>query len=1094
MPPDTTESDLSGLNPTDSSKTEPLACVSCRARKLKCDRTKPACARCVKVSNDCVYPESRRKPTFKRRNVKELEARLTQVEDYLKEVNKNSSEEKTDGDSPDHPTQSDINLLDVDFSSALPHTINDFSDVNFSSFTPPDFVQQSHDSNIPFNAQLMSMGMSEPLPPDNVMEELNSIFFQQQHRLIPIIHPGRYLQSIYGPLSRRPPMCLRYAIWALAAAGNAKYDEFHEIFYRRSRQYVEADMMKGHGEAFVSVQHAQTWSLIAFYEARMLLFTRSTISVATCVRLCHMIGLDRLDGDPLGMPPALGPPLTWAELEERRRIFWGVFAADSHCCISTGWPSLIDSDDIATRLPASEEAFTQDRKEEAPFLDDAIQGSQYAGFAGTIVTCQMNKMILRHVHRSKPDRRCEDVMHGSFWTRHRDLDNTLSSLFMFLPEKFRLPENVRDVSALHLNLNLHAAVICLHHAAIEKAERYNLPAHVKQSSVTRLRAAAEEVASIMRLTSNVTLFFKSPLSALALYCTTTVYVYLGRENPATGLSAIDLSNLQFIIQCMEAIGRVHVITRNFLQQSCLDIEKNGLGSVIQMPSLTKYRDTCGPARSYVPAVARSSVAQHTEASPIVFPAEKDLSDAQARLDKVSKVMGIGVTLGKTCYQALLGSVYRNVQPADWPDLTTNKRKRTNESPGPDMMSKIRTDGPLSINLNSNFGGNGMWPASFSPRMASGVTSLPDRTNSSAASSPVNQGSNPGSYTRTVSGSSHTSPDMGLGNTAEENRIDLRDFQERISTPVWQSTEEALFTQMASNEIPDESDPWGILNGAELNWDVACLPYLIGLVAVLLVFSNPISDFFYPDRAARINEVSQRPQLNESLLAIDAPNATAPECAPDGYVARVLSREPLIVYLERFLDQEERSHLLEISEPIFVPSTITNNGQTTHRDVSVRDSRVALIPRTDPVRCIEVRARALQGWRSELWIERMRTQRYGPGGHYNHHYDWGSNVRGWGRVSSLMAWVEGSDDLKGGGTEFPLIKKPEEKEWCRFIECAEDGQEEGFMGVVFKVVPGNAVYWENFAANGRGYEQTWHAGLPVHEGTKTGLNIWSFGRI
>lgn len=55
---------------------EPLACVSCRSRKLKCDRTKPACSRCVKVNNECVYPESRRKPTFKRRNVKELEARL----------------------------------------------------------------------------------------------------------------------------------------------------------------------------------------------------------------------------------------------------------------------------------------------------------------------------------------------------------------------------------------------------------------------------------------------------------------------------------------------------------------------------------------------------------------------------------------------------------------------------------------------------------------------------------------------------------------------------------------------------------------------------------------------------------------------------------------------------------------------------------------------------------------------------------------------------------------------------------------------------------------------------------------------------------
>lgn len=55
---------------------EALACVACRSRKLKCDRAKPACARCLKLKVDCAYPESRRKPAFKRRNVIELEARL----------------------------------------------------------------------------------------------------------------------------------------------------------------------------------------------------------------------------------------------------------------------------------------------------------------------------------------------------------------------------------------------------------------------------------------------------------------------------------------------------------------------------------------------------------------------------------------------------------------------------------------------------------------------------------------------------------------------------------------------------------------------------------------------------------------------------------------------------------------------------------------------------------------------------------------------------------------------------------------------------------------------------------------------------------
>lgn len=81
MPPaasNESENLLRAEDPLDpeSQGTEPLACVLCRARKLKCDRTKPACSRCIKVNNECVYPESRRKPAARRKNVKELEARL----------------------------------------------------------------------------------------------------------------------------------------------------------------------------------------------------------------------------------------------------------------------------------------------------------------------------------------------------------------------------------------------------------------------------------------------------------------------------------------------------------------------------------------------------------------------------------------------------------------------------------------------------------------------------------------------------------------------------------------------------------------------------------------------------------------------------------------------------------------------------------------------------------------------------------------------------------------------------------------------------------------------------------------------------------
>lgn len=101
--------------------------------------------------------------------------------------------------------------------------------------------------------------------------------------------------------------------------------------------------------------------------------------------------------------------------------------------------------------------------------------------------------------------------------KHRELDNILSSAFMFLPEGFRLPGNLRNPTAVHTNLNLHAGVICLHHAAIDKIETFGLSGSLKALSQTRLRTAAEEIVNIVKLSSHVSPGF---VSLQTLYCAT----------------------------------------------------------------------------------------------------------------------------------------------------------------------------------------------------------------------------------------------------------------------------------------------------------------------------------------------------------------------------------------------------------------------------------------------------------------------------------------------------------------------------------------------------------------------------------------------
>jgi hypothetical protein len=168
-----------------------------------------------------------------------------------------------------------------------------------------------------------------------------------------------------------------------------------------------------------------------------------------------------------------------------------------------------------TRLPASEAAFASGQEETAPFLYEVMKGAPYSGFTGFLVINEMLKSIMSHVHLIKSSDRPEDAINGAFWQRHRRLDNQLSTLFLFMPESFRLPDNIRDPLATYINLNFHACVICLHHVALEKIETHQLDDSLRKECHSLLKNAAEEIASIAKLTSHrSSLFVRDPVSTL----------------------------------------------------------------------------------------------------------------------------------------------------------------------------------------------------------------------------------------------------------------------------------------------------------------------------------------------------------------------------------------------------------------------------------------------------------------------------------------------------------------------------------------------------------------------------------------------------
>lgn len=163
---------------------------------------------------------------------------------------------------------------------------------------------------------------------------------------MPIVQRPRYYAAMNLSPQMRPPVCLRYIMWAHAANATDKYHSLHTHFYQRARKYAQIDEMKGYGESTVSVAHAQCWNLIGMYEFKMMYFPRAWTSCGHAARLSLMLGLHRLDGMGLGVKECLPAPRDWTEREERRRTFWAAFCQDRYASIGTGWPMMIDERDV----------------------------------------------------------------------------------------------------------------------------------------------------------------------------------------------------------------------------------------------------------------------------------------------------------------------------------------------------------------------------------------------------------------------------------------------------------------------------------------------------------------------------------------------------------------------------------------------------------------------------------------------------------------------------------------------------------------------------------------------------------------------------
>ncbi|KAK1828247.1 hypothetical protein QBC39DRAFT_157452 [Podospora conica] len=595
-------------------KPKRLACMICRKRKLKCDGIKPSCSTCSRLGHTCAYDEVRRKSGPKRGYVKALEERLKQVETLLKTQDPSTSPDGSKG-----------LPIPVDGAAAKqPANQRAAATANFSVQDPSIGIAKDRDmdrwhfngdspNNVPlddfnfnniniglgngdnFTWEMIGLGLEEPLPPQDTIDELHQIYFEKIHPSLPMIHKYRYLAAMNLAPNQRPPVCLRYAMWTLACSVNDKYLGMKDLFYQRARKYVESDYIKGYGEHMISVAHAQTHVLLASYEFKWMYFPRAWMSTGSAVRLCQMIGLHRLDGEGLDVKQCLPPPRDWTEKEERRRTFWMAFCQDRYASIGTGWPMTVDEKDILTNLPASDDAFDLSRPEETPPLHESMSPSgagKLSAFGGIVLLACLFGRNLVHLHRPDVDDRDHDL-NGEFWKRHRNMDNILLNTSLCLPSHLKLPNGLGNPNIVFTNMCIHTSTICLHQAAIFKADKNRLPASVSAESKVRCITAANEIASIMRMISHLDLATMNPFISFCLYVSARVFVQYLKSRPDDSQTS---DSLRFLLSAMNALRKRNPLTESFLVQ--LDVDLEALGQRIPKLKAAFPRSTDSPGPGF----------------------------------------------------------------------------------------------------------------------------------------------------------------------------------------------------------------------------------------------------------------------------------------------------------------------------------------------------------------------------------------------------------------------------------------------------------------------------------------------------------------
>ncbi|KAL2016683.1 hypothetical protein VTK56DRAFT_3185 [Thermocarpiscus australiensis] len=361
-------------SPGSAGQAEPtsLSCNPCRKRKLRCSRELPSCHHCRKIATECVYESKRNKPGLRSGALENVHRRLDALEDIVQRLDgeaQSGNRNAPSGGGSDTRAYSILALL----ARELPKLLDGDASTESSRPVPASNKRRRTDEGESVSAAGAGNGSDEDgttspgLPPPSTLDMILETYFVCIHPWIPMIHQTRFRMRLANP-RERPKLDVVLHAMVLAAS---RFVNDQDVVLSSSgplrSQIVSAAM------DCMSVESLQAMIILCFNDIGSGLASRAWSLVGSMTRTVEYLQLtvehNKTSRQPLSRPfSSLGPANDWTEEEERRRVFWNVFALDRFCSIAMGWNTSLTSDDVHRRLPCDGALWRRQEAVTTPFF------------------------------------------------------------------------------------------------------------------------------------------------------------------------------------------------------------------------------------------------------------------------------------------------------------------------------------------------------------------------------------------------------------------------------------------------------------------------------------------------------------------------------------------------------------------------------------------------------------------------------------------------------------------------------------------------------------------------------------------------------